>query len=868
MVINVKKLVLIDGNNLIFRSYYATSYSGSFMNNSKGFPTNAIFGLINMVNKIISEEKPEYILVAFDKGKTFRHLKYTDYKGGRSETPDELKKQFPVAKDLLKDMGVHPFEIDNYEADDIIGTLSTMANNTNLFETVIVSSDKDLLQLIDDNIIVKLLKSNDFIRMDKKVFKDTYAVDPIGMIDLKALMGDPSDNIPGVKGIGEKTAIKLLSEYNNINNLYEHIDEIKGKTKEKLEEFKDDCFMSYELATIYREIDLPFTLEDIKYNGYNSIELKKDLEELEFHSLIKKYNFEESLKKEIKVDSKFVTLDKFDYSKPFSFYVEVSQEGYSKGNIFSISFYNGKEFTFVTNNFNLCKDIFESDTLKYTYDLKKAIVSLNKHDININNCLYDSMIGLYLLDYTVKDDISFVSSAFNYTIPLYEDLYGTIKRPKEVDNSIKDILLLKNLFIYNTHDEILSKIEEYNQLDLFNNIEMRLCYVLASMEIEGIRLDSNYLEEIKIELNSKMNNLTKEIYNLAGVEFNIMSPMQLGDILFNKLGISYPKKIKDNKYSTSKDILDKIKNDNPIVDKILEYRMLSKLLSNYVVGLLGEVREDKKIHTIYTQTLTRTGRLSSIEPNLQNIPARSEYSRLIRKAFIAEDNSQLLSSDYSQVELRIFASMSKASNMIEAFIEDKDIHTKTASDIYHVPMDAVTKTMRRNAKAVNFGIIYGISSFGLSDDLGISMKEASNFINSYLDTFPGIREYMKDEVEKARKNGYVTTLMNRRRVIPEINNKNYIIRQSGERMALNTPIQGTAADILKKAMVEIYDEFNKRKLNSKMLLQIHDELVFNVVDSEKEIVYNIVKDIMENTFKLDVPLKVEINSGKNLYEAK
>ena len=839
-----------------------------FMNNSKGFPTNAIFGLINMVNKIISEEKPEYILVAFDKGKTFRHLKYTDYKGGRSETPDELKKQFPVAKDLLKDMGVHPFEIDNYEADDIIGTLSTMANNTNLFETVIVSSDKDLLQLIDDNIIVKLLKSNDFIRMDKKVFKDTYAVDPIGMIDLKALMGDPSDNIPGVKGIGEKTAIKLLSEYNNINNLYEHIDEIKGKTKEKLEEFKDDCFMSYELATIYREIDLPFTLEDIKYNGYNSIELKKDLEELEFHSLIKKYNFEESLKKEIKVDSKFVTLDKFDYSKPFSFYVEVSQEGYSKGNIFSISFYNGKEFTFVTNNFNLCKDIFESDTLKYTYDLKKAIVSLNKHDININNCLYDSMIGLYLLDYTVKDDISFVSSAFNYTIPLYEDLYGTIKRPKEVDNSIKDILLLKNLFIYNTHDEILSKIEEYNQLDLFNNIEMRLCYVLASMEIEGIRLDSNYLEEIKIELNSKMNNLTKEIYNLAGVEFNIMSPMQLGDILFNKLGISYPKKIKDNKYSTSKDILDKIKNDNPIVDKILEYRMLSKLLSNYVVGLLGEVREDKKIHTIYTQTLTRTGRLSSIEPNLQNIPARSEYSRLIRKAFIAEDNSQLLSSDYSQVELRIFASMSKASNMIEAFIEDKDIHTKTASDIYHVPMDAVTKTMRRNAKAVNFGIIYGISSFGLSDDLGISMKEASNFINSYLDTFPGIREYMKDEVEKARKNGYVTTLMNRRRVIPEINNKNYIIRQSGERMALNTPIQGTAADILKKAMVEIYDEFNKRKLNSKMLLQIHDELVFNVVDSEKEIVYNIVKDIMENTFKLDVPLKVEINSGKNLYEAK
>lgn len=866
-----KKLTLVDGNNLIFRSYFATSYSGAVMTNSKGFPTNAIYSFINMINKIIKEEEPQYMLVAFDKGKTFRHKEYKDYKAGRAATPDELKMQFDPAKKVLKAMGIMPFEIDNYEADDIIGTLCKMASDSGEYQTIIVSSDRDLLQLVDSNTRMKFLKHNDFTMVDTDVFREKYGVDPIRMIDLKALMGDSSDNIPGVHGIGEKTAIKLLSEYQSLDNLYAHIDDISGKTKEKLIDGKDSAYMSYHLATIYREVPLPFTIDDLKIKDIDRDKLRELFEDLEFHSFLKKYNLLDNNDKKKNIDTSnisFVTLDKFDYSRPFSFYIEVDPRGYSKGDILSISFMNDNSFTFVTNNFSNTKDIFESDTEKYTYDLKKAYVSLNKYDIDVKNTIYDSMIALYLIDYTVKDDISFVSKGFNFDIPSYEDLYGTIKRPKEVDNSIKDVLFSKNLFIYSTREDILKKLKEFEQLDLFNNIEMPLSKVLADMEIEGVLLDKDYLLGAKEKLESDMKSLEDEIYNLAGCQFNILSPAQLGKVLFEDLKIPYPKKAKDNKYSTSKDILDKIKDDNPIVDKVLEYRTLSKLLSNYVVGLISEIRDDGKVHTIFTQTLTRTGRLSSIEPNLQNIPARSDFSRLIRKAFVASPNSLLLSSDYSQIELRVFASMSGAENMIEAFIEGKDIHTKTASDIYHVPIDSVTKQMRRSAKAVNFGIIYGISSFGLSDDLGISMKDAKAFIDNYLDTFPGIREYMKKEVDNAYKNGYVKTLLNRRRVIPELKNKNFMIRQSGERMALNTPIQGTAADILKIAMVRIYNEFNKRRLKSKMIIQIHDELVFDVREGELDEVTNIVRDIMESAFKLKVPLKVEINTGKNLYEAK
>ena len=864
------RIILVDGNNLLFRSFYATAYQGIIMKNSKGFPTNALYGFINMMNKIIKEENPNYILVAFDKGKTFRHDKYDDYKAGRAATPDELKLQFPKAKEVLETMGIKYFEIDNYEADDIIGTLAKKVEEEKDFVVTIVSSDKDLLQLISDEVVVKLLKSNDHIMMTKDEFKKTYQVDPIRMIDLKALMGDSSDNIPGVKGIGEKTAINLLSKYESLDGVYEHIDEISGKTKEKLLNDKDNAYMSLDLATIYRDVPLEFDLEDCKYEGIREEEFKKELEELEFYSLLKKLDFTPTVKEEEKKEEKITIKDLSNFNPDsFSFYLETRGSIYSKSTILGIGIYDGKDGYFISpEELDKYKDIFNSDKEKYTYDLKKSLVVLN-NKVDIKNTIFDTMVATYLLDYIVKDDISFVARAFDYNIPDYEELYGTDKKPKEIEEEyLKEICIKKAKFIYETREQLLDKLKKEEELDLFNNIEMPLVEVLADMEITGIKVDKDYLKEIEQELANKMKDKEQEIYQLAGQEFNIMSPAQLAKVLFEDLQIKYPKRVKDNKYSTSKDILDKIVDVHPIVKCVLEYRALAKLYTNYAVGLQNEIREDGRIHTIFTQTLTRTGRLSSIEPNLQNIPARSEYSKLIRKAFIPDENSYLLSSDYSQVELRIFAHVSGEQNLRQAFIDGKDIHAKTASDIFHVKEEDVTKDMRRQAKAVNFGILYGISGYGLSEDLGIDIKEAKDFIDNYLETYPGIMNYMEEEKTNAYKNGYVKTLMNRKRVIEELNNKNYLIRSSGERMALNTPIQGTAADILKKAMVEIYHEFNKRQLQSKMLIQVHDELVFNVLKDELEEVKEIVRNIMEKTFKLSVPLKVDIEYGTDWYEAK
>ncbi len=870
MVINMKKIILVDGNNLLFRSFYATAYQGVIMRNSKGFPTNALYGFINMMNKIIKEEKPSYILVAFDKGKTFRHDKYEDYKAGRAAMPDELKLQFPKAKEVLNTMGIKYFEIDNYEADDIIGTLAKKVDEEEEFIGTIISSDKDLLQLISDDVVVKLLKSNDSIMMTKEEFRNTYQVDPIHMIDLKALMGDSSDNIPGVKGIGEKTAISLLSKYGSLDGVYENIDSISGKTKEKLENDKENAYMSYDLATIYRDVDLGFTLDDCKYEGYHPEEFKKELEELEFFSLLKKIDFSSITEDEKKEEKSLEVKDISEFTlKDFSFYLETRGSIYSKSTILGMGIYDGEKGFFIpSDQIANYSSIFSSDVCKYTYDFKKSLVVLN-NIISFQNVEYDAMIATYLLDYVVKDDISFVARSFDYSIDDYESLYGTDKRPKEIDSdTLKRVCCEKAKFIYETREKIIKKLTEEEELDLFQKIEMPLTRVLADMENTGIKVDASYLKEVAKNLEKQMVEVEDEIYQMAGSKFNIMSPSQLANVLFVDLKIPYPKKIKDNKYSTSKDILDKIIPLHPIVSKVLEYRTLAKLYTNYAVGLQEEIREDGRIHTIFTQTLTRTGRLSSIEPNLQNIPARSDFSKIIRTAFIPDDNSVLLSSDYSQVELRIFAHISHEKNLIQAFIDEKDIHAKTAADIFHVPEENVTKDMRRTAKAVNFGILYGISGFGLSEDLGIDIATAKNFIDNYLQTYPGISQYMENEKAKAYQFGYVKTLMNRKRVIEELKNKNYMIRSSGERMALNTPIQGTAADILKKAMVEIYDEFQKRNLKSKMLIQVHDELVFNVLKDELDEVKSLVKNIMENTFQLDVPLKVDIEVGNNWYEAK
>ena len=859
----MKKIVLVDGNNLLFRSYYATAYTGNIMRNKEGFPTNGVYGFVNMINKIISEEKPEYMMVAFDIGKTFRHEKYERYKDGRRETPDDLKVQFPVAKKILTAMGIKYLECAGYEADDIIGTISMWCEKDPEYEALIVSSDKDLLQLISDETVVKLLKTKDYIWMDKKTFNDTYGFDPIHMIDLKALMGDSSDNIPGVKGIGEKGAIKLVSEYKTIDNIYENIDKIKGATQIKLIDGKEDAYYSKDLVTIYREVPLDITFDDLLYKGENADELIDIYNDLGFYSLLRKINISEVKKKEDRKEEFKIISDINDVkiSEDTSIYLDTTIGNYHDAEILGIALYNSTLSCYIPYDiFKNNTSILDTDYNLSTYDYKKLIVVFNKYGIKVPNINFDTMISAYLLNYETKDDICYLANKLNIYIPSYDK--------KEVVTSEEAIrrAILKAKFIYNTKDKLYEDMKREDNIYLFESIEMPLAKVLANMEIEGIRVDKKVLEEMGTEIKIKLEILTRDIYNYAGEEFNINSPKQLGEILFDKLKLPGAKKNK-NGYATDIDVLKKL-TEYPIINKILEYRALAKLYSTYIDGIISTIREDGKIHTIYTQTLTRTGRLSSIEPNLQNIPMRSEYGRLIRKAFIPENYSVILSSDYSQIELRVFAHLSGVNDLINAFKEGVDIHTKTAMDIFKVPMEGVTKNMRRQAKAVNFGILYGISSYGLAEDIGIPVKEAKEFINKYFETYPGVKDYMDKEIDEAKRNGYVKTIMNRKRVIEELKSSNYMVRSMGERMALNTPVQGSASDILKKAMVEINNIFEKENIKSKMLLQVHDELIFNVYNDEIDKVKDIVYNTMTKVFELKVPLDVDIELGNNWYEAK
>lgn len=858
----MKKIVLVDGNNLLFRSYYATAYTGNIMRNKEGFPTNGLYGFVNMINKIIAEENPEYMMVAFDIGKTFRHEKYDEYKGGRKETPEDLKVQFPVAKKILTAMGIKYLECVGYEADDIIGTVALWCEKDPEYEALIVSSDKDLLQLISDETTVKLLKTKDYIMMDKKAFIETYGFEPIKMIDLKALMGDTSDNIPGVKGIGEKGAIKLLCEYGSLDGIYDNIDKISGATKIKLEDGKKDAYYSKELVTIYREVPLEnISFEDLRYSGENADELIDIFNDLGFYSLLKKINTPK--KEEVNVDS-FKIIDNIKdvvIDRDTAVYLNTTNENYHDAKILGISLYNDNLACYVPYEvFKENTKLLDNSFDKYTYDLKKMLVMFKRYGISVSNISFDTMISAYLLNYDVKDDISYLAGTMDYNIPVSN------KKEEVSEKEIANKAILKAKFIYETKDKLCMEMDKEEMASLFYDIEMPLASVLADMESEGIRVDKQVLEEMGEEIKIKLELITKDIYNYAGCEFNINSPKQLGEILFDKLKLPYAKKNKVG-YVTDADVLKKLA-DYPIVSKILEYRALAKLYSTYIEGIISTIREDGKIHTIYTQTLTRTGRLSSIEPNLQNIPMRSEYGRLIRKAFLPEDDSVILSSDYSQIELRVFAHLSGVKDLIDAFKNDIDIHTKTAMDIFNVPEEGVTSNMRRQAKAVNFGILYGISSFGLSEDLGIPVKEAKDFINRYFETYPGVKDYMNKEIEEAKVKGYVKTIMNRKRVISELSSSNYNVKAMGERIALNTPIQGSASDILKKAMVEIDKLFRENNIRSKMLLQVHDELIFNVYNDEIDKVKDIVYNTMTNVFSLDVPLDVHIEVGNNWYEAK
>ena len=863
----MEKIILVDGNNLLFRSYYATAYNGNFMKNSKGFPTNGLFGFINMINKIVLEEKPIYMIVAFDKGKTFRHDKYDSYKDGRIETPNELKLQFPVAKELLTCMGIKYYEIDNYEADDIIGTFAEYCNKDSDYIGTIISSDKDLLQLISSDVDIKLLKSKDYIRYNEETFKEEYGIDPIRIVDLKALMGDSSDNIPGVKGIGEKTALKLLQEYKSLDGIYENIDNIKGAVKEKLINDKENAYMSYDLATIVRNVPVDINLNDIKYEGPKHQELNKMYENLEFYSFLKKDSVPVASIKPTSIKV-IENVDEINITKPCAVYLEILGSNYHTAEILGMAVYNNEDSFYIP--LSLLKDsLLKLDSIKkYTYDLKKLYVALKKRNIVINNISFDTMLAAYLLDYNVKDDIAYIANNFDADIPFYEKVYGkNNKFTSPTDDVIAYNTIMKAKFIYETYDKFYDKLFEEKELDLLEKIEMPLSYVLGDMEYDGVCVDINKLDDMGEEITIKLDLLSNDIYNYAGVKFNISSPSQLGEVLFEKLNLPHGKKLKTG-YSTSVDVLEKLKGKHPIIDLIMEYRTLSKLYSTYVEGLKPCIAEDGKIHTIYTQATTRTGRLSSIEPNLQNIPIRYEYGRLIRKAFVPRKNSIILSGDYSQIELRILSHMANVETLINAFKQGLDIHTKTASDIFKVDIENVTKDQRRLAKAVNFGIIYGISPYGLSENTGISMSEAKEFIDNYFMSYPGIKEYMDSIVKEAYENKFVTTLLNRKRVINELSNSNYMIRQQGERIALNTPIQGTSADIIKKAMVEIHRAFIDKKIKSKLIIQVHDELVLDVIKEEKELVTEIVTNIMENTFKLNVPLKVDIEFGNNWYEAK
>ena len=837
---------MVDGNNLLFRSYYATAYSGNFMKNSKGFPTNALFGFANMMNKIINEENPTNIIVAFDKGKTFRHDKYDFYKGGRDEMPNELKEQFPKAKELLELMGIKYYEIDNYEADDIIGTFAHICDEKN-YKGLIISSDKDLLQLISANVEIKLLKSKDYIRYNLDSFRKDYGIEPINIIDLKALMGDSSDNIPGVKGIGEKTALKLLHDFKDLKGVYDNLDKIKGATLKKLAIDKDNAFMSYDIATIYKKVPMDITIDDTSYAGPKD-GLDDLYRDLEFYSFLKKIPKKEQSINYIDVKS----IDDINIKGDMACFLELDNTNYHKANILGMGIYSRDKNYFVPYEVLKLNPSFLLNNIKYTYDLKKNLVALKWHDINISNTQIDIMLAAYLLEYNVKDDINYLALEMGY----------------EVNNDdIKVASILKAKFIYEVKDLLIDKLHKEHMLDLFNHIEMPLSLVLADMEYTGFKVSSKKLEDMGSTIKSKIALISEKIYTLAGETFNISSPSQLGAILFEKLSLPHGKKLKTG-YSTSLEVLEKLKGKHPIIEEIIEYRMLTKLYSTYIEGLKNSIFPDGKIHTIYTQTITRTGRLSSIEPNLQNIPIRKEEGRLIRTAFLPSDDSVILSSDYSQIELRLLSHMANIESLKEAFNNDLDIHSKTASDIFKVDIKDVDKNQRRMAKAVNFGIIYGISAYGLSENLNIPVGVAKEFIDNYYKTYPGIKEYMDSIIKIAKEQEYVTTLFNRKRTVKEINNKNYVIRSAAERICLNTPIQGTAADIIKKAMIDVYNEFNDKGLKSKILVQVHDELVIDCKKDEIDIVKEILTEKMNNVYELSVPLKVDINYGADWYEAK
>ena len=871
------KIILLDGNSLSYRAFYAMPA----LQNKSGLYTNSVYGFTLMLERMLEDIKPKYALVAFDKGKqTFRHKTYQDYKGTRDKTPSELVEQFGYVRELLDSYGIKYEEHFDYEADDIIGSYAKLAEKAGL-EVIIISGDKDLTQLASDNITIYYTRRGvtEVDHYTPEFINEKYGLSPEQIIDMKGLMGDKSDNIPGIAGIGEKTAIKLLAEYKTVENVLDNIDNISGKKlKERLAEGKEDALLSKELATIFTEVPVENKLEDLTFSENRS--KKKELfEKLEFVSFLKKLAENDDVDVDGK-EEKELEIINADEKTELSFensslHIECFTEDYHNSDVINIAVYEDENvYIFSEDNFfenKFVRNYLESDAEKVVYDYKKILYIAKRNGISdIAGNIFDVKIAAYLLDVTVKTELDkIVFNTLGNIIKSEEEIYGKgVKRTLPTNEILYPYLAQVVKSIFDLKEIQSARLKEENMDSLYKNIEVKVARVLANMEYEGIHVSKKALEDMSDELDERIKILEASIHTLAGSEFNIASPKQLGIVLFEDLGLPPVKKTKTG-YSTSVEVLEQLQHSHEIIPLIMEYRVLTKLNSTYAKGLVKDITRKGKIHTRYEQTLTQTGRLSSVNPNLQNIPTRIEEGKKIRKAFIpASDDRVILSIDYSQIELRVLAHMAQDKGMIDAFTHDLDIHTKTASEVNGVSLDEVTPTMRREAKAVNFGIVYGISDFGLSNNLGITRKRAKEFIDKYLETVSGVNKYMTDIVEFAKEHGYVETLYNRRRALPEINAKNKIVASLNARLAMNTPIQGTAADIIKLAMINAFDYIEKTKIDAKLLLQVHDELIFDVnKDVVDEFTIEMVK-IMEEAVELDVKLKAEASSGSSWYDTK
>ena len=880
-----KRLIIIDGNSIINRAFYALPD----MSNSEGLKTNAIFGFVRMMFKIIEDYQPTHMSVAFDKkAPTFRHKQYADYKAGRKKMPDELAQQLQPLKDLLDKFNINRLELEGYEADDLIGTVARLGEE-NDFKVYIVTGDKDAIQLASHKTTTLITKKGvgEVEEYDYDSVLERYEMTPTQFIDLKGLMGDKSDNIPGVPGVGEKTGIKLLKQYSTIENLIEHTDELKGSIKTKIEENKDLALMSKELATIITNVPIEVKLEDLEYGDYNKDDVVEKFKEFGFTSLITKLldieGGETTIKEEI--DLKIEHLDNVeDFIKKAEENKKVIIDVIGKeGNIldkrvlYVFLSLDGNEIYYVNEDeLPQIKTLLSNPEIKkHGYDLKEDYILLKPYEIELNSMDFDITIAEYLIDSKSSTSYECSAIAMKYLtrkIKSKEDLLGKGAKAKKFDEIEFDELSAYIGDILNTVNGVYPKMEEKlkeTEMDgLFYHVEMPLVEVLGSMEYIGMKVDKDQLNELKEKFTTIINELENEIFELAGEPFNINSPKQLGVVLFEKLGLPVIKKTKTG-YSTNAEVLEKLRDKHEIIDKITEYRQIVKLNSTYVEGLLKIINpKTGRIHSSFNQTITTTGRISSTEPNMQNIPVKTEMGRDIRKVFVADDNCKLVDADYSQVELRVLAHMSGDENMIDAFKHGEDIHSKTASQIFDVDIKDVTSKQRIEAKAINFGIIYGKTDFGLSQDLNIPVATAKAYIDSYFNKYPKIKEFMDEAVESATETGYATTILNRRRYIPEIKASNFIVRNQGKRFAMNAPIQGSAADIIKVAMVNVYNKLKENNMKSKLILQVHDELIVEAVDEELEMAEKIVREEMENAQSMDVKLDVDLNTGDSWYETK